>query len=294
MASGGGGFGGGGGGNGAGAPVSGGGNGGFGGGGGFDGGSGGFGGQDSGAHGGGGAGMGGAIFNHTGSVSLLNVTATGNAARGASGGSGLGAVLFNLNGTVTIDFSTLASNFLSGNNGQAGTRGPEDATVYSLAYGNNIQSGNQSTANLTINNSIVHGTHSDGGAGSGIVVNVVDGAHANQSFVAYKGQNFSELTTNIGVSVFQAGSSPAQADPLLGALSTYGAGSYPLPVLPLGMNSPASFSADINNHCLEADSSTNVGSDERGAARPYSGMCNAGAYQFNGDYIFANSFEQKL
>ena len=294
VASGGGGFGGGGGGNGAGAPVSGGGNGGFGGGGGFDGGLGGFGGQDSGAHGGGGAGMGGAIFNHTGSVSLLNVTATGNAARGASGGSGLGAVLFNLNGAVTIDFSTLAGNSLSGNNGQAGSRGPEDATVYSLAYGNNIQTGNQSTANLTINNSIVHGTHADGGAGSGIVVNVVDGAHANQSFVAYKGQNFSELASNIGVAVYQAGSSPAQTDPLLGALSTSGAGSYLLPVLPLGMNSPASFSADINNHCLEADSSTTLASDERGAARPYNGMCNAGAYQFRGDYIFANNFEQKL
>lgn len=296
VASGGGGFGGGGGGNGAGSAISGGGNGGFGGGGGFDGGVGGFGGQDSAAHGGGGAGMGGAIFNHTGTVSLLNVTATGNAARGGgsgAGGSGLGAVLFNLNGDVKIDFSTLAGNFLSGNNAQAGDRGPEDGTVYSLAYGNNLQTGNAITANLTVNNSIVHGTHADGGAGSDIVVNGVDGAHANQSFVAYKGQNFSALTTHIGVDVHPAGSTPAQTDPLLGALSVY-SGPNLLPVLPLGMNSPASFNADANNHCLEANGATNLPSDERGAARPYNGMCNAGAYQFNGDYIFANGVEPTL
>ncbi|HZX91363.1 MAG TPA: hypothetical protein VFE67_12010 [Rudaea sp.] len=60
------------------------------------------------------------------------------------------------------------------------------------------------------------------------------------------------------------------------------------------MNSSSSFSADVNNHCLEADGVTDVGVDERGTGRPYEGMCNAGAYQFNGNYIFANGFEPTL
>jgi hypothetical protein len=66
-----------------------------------------------------------------------------------------------------------------------------------------------------------------------------------------------------------------------------------MPVLPVGENSSSSFSADINGHCPKADGS-NQGIDERGTARPYNGMCNAGAYQYNGNYIFANGFELTL
>lgn len=93
----GGGVGGGGGGNGSGGfggSGSGNGNGGFGGGGGGifgGGGNGGFGGGDhgdpsGGNNGGAGAGMGGAIFNHRGSVNLTNTTMTGNSASGGAGG----------------------------------------------------------------------------------------------------------------------------------------------------------------------------------------------------------------
>ena len=241
----------------------------------------------------GGAGMGGAIFNHGGSVGLLNVTATANAARGGSSGgsisSGLGAVLFNLNGNVTIDFSTFAGNFLSGNNG-AGGNGGEDATVYSIAYGNKIQDGSASSASLKINNSIVHGTHGDGGAGNDILVNVVDGAHTNSSTVIYKGKNFVQFSTNVG-SVSQTGSSPTQADPLLGALSVYRSSPGLAPVLPLGANSPAQYAAA---NCIEVDGSSPLTTDERGALRPYQGMCSLGAYQFDGDYIFAANLDVTL
>lgn len=281
-----------------------GGGGGFGGGGGASfisggGGAGGFGagGGDAGGHGGGGAGFGGAIFNHAGTVYLLNVTATDNAARGGSGfdaagdGSGLGAVLFNLNGNVTIDFSTLAGNLVSGNNGAGDNAGPEDATVYSLAYGNKIQDGTASSASLTIHNSIIHGTHADGGAGNDILVNVVDGTQVNSSSVVYKGKNFVQFSTNLG-SVTQTGSSPTQADPLLGALSLYRSSPNLLPVLPIGSNSPAYNTADS---CLEADGATTLTTDERGGARPNAGtQCDVGAYEFDGDYIFAANNEATL
>jgi len=252
----------------------------------------------AGTHGGGGgaAGMGGAIFNHRGNVNLLNVTAIGNAAIGGTSvcatcnGSGLGAVLFNLNGNVSIDFSTFAGNFLSGNNGRAGSFGPEDGSVYSIAYGNKIEDGTASLASLTIHNSIIHGTHADGGAGNDILVNVVDGVHANTSSVIYKGKNFVQFSTNLGT-VTQTGSSPTQADPLLGALSLYRSSPNLLPVLPVGMNSPAN---DAAGNCLETDGSTTLTTDARGATRPYGSQCDVGAYEFDGDYIFADGADVKL
>lgn len=73
------------------------------------------------AGGGGGAGLGGAIFNYGGDVTLRNSTLTGNSATGGLGGTaaggnpgwgggGSGSVLFHHSGTVTIADSTLAAN----------------------------------------------------------------------------------------------------------------------------------------------------------------------------------------
>jgi hypothetical protein len=207
--------------------------------------------------------------------------------------SGLGAVLFNLNGSVTIDFSTLAGNTLNGNNAQADSKGPEDGTVYSLAYGNKIQDGSASLATLTIRNSIIHGTHAGGGLQSDVSINLVNGnvANTNSSSLVYAGKNFIGQSYTVS-GVTQTGTSPSTADPLLGALSIYSASSqYPLPVLPIGSNSPAN---DAASSCLEADNSTTLTIDERGAARYYGAQCDVGAYEFDGDYIFANAFLPKL
>jgi hypothetical protein len=192
-------------------------------------------------------------------------------------------VLFNLNGNVTIDFSTLAGNTLSGNNLQADGKGPEDGTVYSLAYGNMIQGGSASSATLKIHDSIIRGTHADGGLQSDTSVNVVNGANTNSSSLVYVGKNFiGQSYTVIGVS--QSGTSPSTVDPLLGALSFYGASPLVLPVLPIGANSPAKDSA---SSCYEADGFTTLTNDARGASRPYGSQCDVGAYEFDGDYIFA-------
>jgi hypothetical protein len=239
--------------------------------------------------------MGGAIFNHTGTVNLLNVTATGNSANGGAGSpdcstpcnaSGLGAVLFNLNGSVTIDFSTLAGNMLSGNNAQADSKGPEDGTVYSLAFGNKIQDGTASSATLTIHNSIIHGTQASGGLHSDVSVNVVNGAHTNASNLVYAGNNFVGKSYTV-TGVTQAGTSPGTVDPLLGSLSLY----FQTPVLPIGSNSPAYNAAPS---CIEADGATTLFDDARATPRPYAGLCDVGAYEFDGDYIFADGADVKL
>jgi hypothetical protein len=168
----------------------------------------------------GGSGMGGAIFNHRGSLFMINVTATGNVARGgAPNGSGLGAVLFNLNGMATIDFSTLAGNTLAGSNAAGDANGASDGSVYSLAYGNKIEDGSASSASLKINKSIIRATHVDAGnANDDVAVNVVNGAHTNTSSLAYVGQSLiTHSYTTAGV--VQSGSSPSTVDPGLGALS---------------------------------------------------------------------------
>ncbi len=266
--------------------------------GGFGGGNGGAG-LDGHVSGGGGAGMGGAIFNHAGTTHLVNVTATGNSARGGAAsavgtppgtnGSGLGAVLFNLSGTVTIDFSTLAGNTLVSSNG---TVSSEDGTVYSLAYGNVIQTGLAASASLTINNSIVYSTQADAvGNTNDIVVNFINGNQTNSASLKYVGAN---IVHNVLTGVTPIGTTPSTSDPLLGSLSLYfglPGNTNPTPVLPIGSNSPAYNAAPT---CLEADGLTTVSLDGRVAARPYLVKCDVGAYEFDGDYIFANGVEAKL
>jgi len=276
-----------------------GGHGGFGGGGGFSytlnsSSSGGFGGGQDTIYANSGAGMGGAIFNHTGTVGLLNVVAYGNAARGGANGSngvgsGLGAVLFNLNGTVVIDFSTLAGNSLAGNNGGGDATGSEDGSVYSLAFGNKIQDGSASSAALTIRNSIIHGTRADGGLGSDVSANRVDGLTANASSLIYSGVSF--VGSSYAVATVASAGAPFTIDPLVGGLSLYtgdlGMNPNRTPVLPIGANSPAYNAA---TDCSTLSGSPALAIDSRYAARPYAAVCDVGAYEFDGDYIFAGGF----
>jgi hypothetical protein len=253
----------------------------------------------------GGAGMGGAIFNHGGSVSFLNVTATQNLARGGASppscngvctGSGLGAVLFNLNGTVTIDFSTLAGNFLARSNARGDGMGREDGTVYSLAYGNDIHTGLATTATLNIHNSIIHGTQSEAAANSDdVIANVVNGSHTNTSSLNYAGKNF-VLNSFTVAGIAQSGSSPSTLDPRIGALSVYVTNPNSvllpllLPVLPIGADSPAT---DAASSCALLLGGTD-GSDARATTRPQGPQCDVGSFEFDQDYIFANGNDVTL
>ncbi len=233
--------------------------------------------------GGGGAGMGGAIFNHGGIVNLTNVTMTANSANGGTGsapGSGLGGAIFNLNGNVSISFSTIAQNAVSGTNGVYYNNGPGDAAIYSLAYGNRIQDSSASVAVLIIANSIVYGT---GGASNEVVNNSIDGLNPNVAEMSFSGGNIVHSYSNTS---FLHGSSttPLTTDPKLGSLGT----SEPAPAtLPISGLSPAH---DAATSCNDARGNV-VTSDERGVARPQNGQCDIGAYEFDGDYIFANGFD---
>ncbi len=292
------------------ATLSGGGFGGFGGGGGGGGnvatyGAGGFGGGrgnfDANFGGGGGAGMGGAIFNHRGSLSLLNVTAAQNLARSGAGygdglyGSGLGAVIFNLNGDVLIEYSTMAVNTTSGSNGSAASA--EDGTIYSLAYNNTIEDGSPSTASLAIHASIIRGPQHGGGPGNAVVANRVDGDSANTSTVKYWVTNFIASSSTIGNATTGGTGTASAADPLLLSLTRFGYPNVPLPVFPFRSGSPA---RDAVPTCRRIDSSGNLVSgttgkvtgDARGVSRP--SICDVGSYEFDNDEIFPDDFEGSL
>jgi hypothetical protein len=107
-----------------------------------------------GAGGGGGAGMGGAIFNHGGTVALTSCSFQGNQALGGvggaaglqvgtqgvsgtpggSGGGGYGGAIFNLNGTVSLVLVTLSGNGVTGGAaGAAWGNGPAGAVGQAAA-----------------------------------------------------------------------------------------------------------------------------------------------------------------
>jgi hypothetical protein len=77
---------------------------------------------------------------------------------------------------------------------------------------------------------------------------------------------------------------------MLGSLSLYfgsaTSNTNPTPVLPTGSNSPTYNAAPS---CLEADGTT-LRVDARFTARPLFGQCDVGAYEFDGDDIYANGF----
>lgn len=230
--------------------------------------------------GGGGAGMGGAIFNHRGSLSLIDATATNNSAIGGSGtfsGSGLGAAIFNLNGRVTIDFSTLADNSVSGSNLSGNSVGPGDGTVYSLAYGNKIEDGSASNATLTIVGSMVVGTTASNVASYDDVVSlVVNGNPANTATLTYTDANLVGSTSGAST-----GTTPSTAAPNLGSLGNYGG---PTPTRMPNPGSPAIDAASCRNAPL---------TDQRGVTRPQGVRCDIGAVERQAieDTIFLDGFE---
>lgn len=179
--------------------------------GGFGGGSG----NGSGTSGGGGAGMGGAVFNLGGSVSILNCTISGNTAKAGDGGlndaQGLGGGIFNLNGTLVINNSTLTLNKAHNRVGAPITAGGRD--VYNLGDGlagvTTITT--SSTATATINNSIL--------GESNTIAEDFTGTTTSGGTNTASGSN-NLIRTQTGFT----GTATVTADPVLGPLVNNGGG----------------------------------------------------------------------
>jgi len=136
--------------------------------------------------GGGGAGLGGAIFNQFGSVTLINSTLSANSADGGNGGAGgglsgagggdggpgFGGGLFNLDGTVTLISSTLDANTVNpgAGSGSNSSSGDSDAgAVFNFAFGK-LPTGATANATLTLTDTIL----ADSVGSSNDLVNLTD------------------------------------------------------------------------------------------------------------------------
>jgi hypothetical protein len=173
--------------------------------------------------GGGGAGMGGAIFNQGGSVTIVNSTITGNTAvggfaeNGAQAGAGFGGGIFNLNGGVSLHQVTIARNTVAaGATGSVIAVGEanvaDGGAIYSLALDVGTATPTVSPDHV-LSNSIL----ADSIGGSDVVIHKLTGI----STVRIMGPNIvSTALVNIGGDV--TGPALTIAKPNLGPLADNG------------------------------------------------------------------------
>ena len=221
-----------------------------------DGGS--FGGNADVSHGGGGAGLGGAIFNHRGTVFVFNSTFTGNfAVRGnggggdAHGGKGEGGAIFSVDGSVTIVHATMAYNE---------TNSEGAGVVY-------YHSTETDSGSLAIHNTIISNSYP---------------TSTRECF--YTGHDLDEITVhgsgNLIMANFGCPGNIADypPDPELGPLQLNEPGNTR--TMALSYSSPAINAAD--------DDPTIVSSvDQRGVPRPQAGGYDIGAYEAMPDFSFS-------
>ena len=223
--------------------------------------------------GGGGAGLGGAVFNDGGTVTITNSTLTGNQAVGGTGGSamnngshggagangqGLGGAVFNRNGSFTVLYPPLGDNTTAEGGGAAGG-GAAGGIV-------NVGDGAGGSAALTLTNSIVSGstatsdvlnTISNGGAGAALYAtapNIVQTVVVTQN---------SSTTTN--------GSGVVNTDPMLAAAGLASNGGPTQTIAATTASSTAALKTGATG--------TGVTTDQRGTQR--SSPPDLGAYQYS-------------
>ncbi len=200
--------------------------------------------------GGGGAGMGGAIFNFGGQITITNSTVSGNTASGGLGGmfgyeapgSGLGGGLFNRNGTVLITNSTLSEN--------------TGGALYNLGDG--------AAATLEMNNSIL----ANSTVGSDAVGNTINGGTSTVT----GGFNLIETSSGDGI----AATVVSTSDPGLGSLQDNGGPTFTHAITA----SSAAFDAGNNVLAIDASSSA-LTTDQRGSgfSRVQNGTVDIGAFE---------------
>jgi hypothetical protein len=211
--------------------------------------------------------MGASTVAGSGVVRITNSTLTGNTAQGGGapdladtyGGSGYGGALFNLDGAVTLNDDTLAGNTVFGASGANAAGG----AVYSLAFGNVIQTGAATSATLVFNNNILSNT----AGGTDLAADAIDGNGTNTA--AITGSSNLVMTTNLSHTSLAAGVITVVADPQLDPLQqTDGL----TPTMRLPPSSPAYGAGNPHVPGLPT-------TDQRGLARVVNGRLDLGAFE---------------
>ncbi len=196
--------------------------------------------------GGGGAGLGGAIFNDSGNVTVRNSTFSGNAATGGTGatapnGQGRGAAVFARDGSTKIYNSTIS--------GHAGA----DGAI--IIFG--TSSNPAPTGSFIIRNSIV----ANNGSSDCLVI-----SSAGTPTVATAGSG--NLIVNNATGNFSCPGVVSTAAPALGPLQINAPGNTPTMAI---QNTSPAFNAGDNAACLATD--------QRGVIRPQALLCDIGAFE---------------
>lgn len=249
---------------------------------------GGFGGGTGGSGGGGGAGMGGALFNFSGTTVIRNCTFYGNRAVGGLGsgsgvaGSGYGGAIFNLNGAVVASMSTFYDNRVAA--GAAGGAAAGGA-IYSIGYTSDASTGTGSGA-VMLAGTIASGStiYNVGTAVDDLDLNVPATVANGNANVATS--QLSTIRPSLVYAVSASGSASIVPGPLTSSVD-------PLlsPFLDIEYGAPGTVAllpgspAAAATPCLDANGEP-VGVDERGLARS-SSFCSMGAWD---DVIFADKF----
>lgn len=229
-----------------------------------------FGGDGNDYYGGGGAGLGGAIFNHKGTVTVWNSTFTGNfAVRGtvtpingypdaAEGGSDAGGAIFSLNGTLEIYNSTISRNETTGDLGAVVALSAYDVPLLPIPP--------EPSASFTLYNTII--------ANNGVTSDGVSYSNSNGECLA-GGINFTKvgshnlIVDNHGAASNVCPGAAVTADPHLLPLALNEPGITPTMALP-----PASPAVDAGTDLIDEG----VITDQRGVAR-LAGTYDIGAYE---------------
>ncbi len=218
---------------------------------------------------------GGAMQNFSTSfLNVINSTISGNTSNLA----GLAGGGIQANGTVTITNSTI-----SGNNAPAGTGG-----------GGIIFNG----VGLTLNNVTISGNTAANGAGGlhkstatlnanvrNTIISGNSGAAANPDALGAFNSQGNNIIGVVGTSTGWVASDLQNVNPLLGPLGSYGGigQTYPLlttsPALNAGQNCVTDLSCAIGNPPAA------ITTDQRGAARPFGGTLDIGAFESSTAYI---------
>ena len=228
-----------------------------------------FGGLGSTTGAGAGSGLGGAIFNQGGAVSVYNSTFTtntaqgGNASGGGQNGGGYGGAIFNLDGSLTLTNVTIAGNFV-----EAGTGGVVNNALGGAMYTASVDVGTV----LASHNAVAHVANSIlSFAGPGSTVHNYQDTPAATGILDAAGPNIvlGLVANHNGI---MAGTPFTVTDPKLGPLQNNGG---PTETMALLTGSPA-----INAGSNAAASAAGLTTDQRGfVTRAVDGVADLGAFE---------------
>jgi hypothetical protein len=228
---------------------------------------------------GGGAGLGGAIFNYGGTVSIVNSTFANNSAVAGTRATAAGAAVFNLNGSVTAQFSTFDDNIVNGGTSGGAIASLGDNGIATQSGPALVATSPSNPASVDLIDTIVAGTSN----GSGTLLPDFYQAEYNSGdgggvgYVNSSGNNDILQTRAAGNNDFTG--IAVTADPVLGTLANYGGSTE---TIPPGFGSPA---------IASAAAISGITTDQRGLPRSLTAPT-IGAYEPQNSLVVTTTLDQ--